>query len=204
EVEKHSGVVLKGKPVSGETADRMVLKKARWILAKLDVVEVVSHDHITTGSRLPYLGKSYYTKLVVVPTADRVDVVFTHSQFLITVPSLRVEQETIQDAVNQFYRERALEKLPPRVEKLARKTGFTHQGVQIRRMTRRWGSCTATNRIILNTEAIKLPYTLIDYLIVHELVHTKIKDHSRSYWSLLARYVPNWKALDERMQELKM
>ncbi|RYZ51429.1 MAG: M48 family peptidase, partial [Sphingobacteriales bacterium] len=39
EVEKHSGVVLKGKPVSGETADRMVLKKARWILAKLDVVE---------------------------------------------------------------------------------------------------------------------------------------------------------------------
>ncbi|RYY24443.1 MAG: M48 family peptidase, partial [Chitinophagaceae bacterium] len=204
EVEKHSGVVLKGKPVSGETADRMVLKKARWILAKLDVVEAVSHDHITTGSRLPYLGKSYYTKLVVAPTTNQVDVVFTHSQFLITVPSLKVEQETIQEALNQFYRERALEKLPPRVEKLAQKTGFIHQGVQIRRMTRRWGSCTARNRIIMNSDTIKLPYTLIDYVIAHELVHTRIKDHSRSYWSLLARHVPNWKALDERMKALKM
>ncbi|WP_121354857.1 M48 family metallopeptidase [Flavisolibacter nicotianae] len=203
-VEKHSGVVLKGKAVSGDVADRLILKKAKWIIEKLAVVKAVAHDRITTGSRLPYLGKSYYVKLVVDPTAAGVAVAFTHSQFVITLRSLDVEQDEILNAVNLFYRARALEKLPPRVEKLAQKTGFTYQGLQIRKMTRRWGSCTGRNRIILNADAIKLPYSLIDYLIVHELVHTRIKDHSKAFWSLLARYVPQWKALDEQMRELKM
>jgi hypothetical protein len=204
EVEKHSGVVLKGKAVPGEVADRLILKKAKWILQKLEVVRAVTHDRVTTGSRLPYLGKSYYTKVVVYPLVDRVGVLFTHSQFVITVRSLDVDQSEIQAALDLFYRERALEKFRSRVAKLAQRTGFTHQGVQIRKMTRRWGSCTGSNRIILNTEAVKLPYTLIDYLIIHELCHTAVKDHSRAFWSLLARHVPNWKALDERMRELKM
>jgi len=66
-------------------------------------------------------------------------------------------------------------------------------------MKKRWGSCTKANRIIINIEAMRLPFTLIDYLLIHELCHTKIKDHSKAFWAELSTYVSNWKALDEKV-----
>ena len=60
----------------------------------------------------------------------------------------------------------------------------------------------ATNNIILNTEAIKLPYTLIDYLITHELCHIKVKDHSKKFWAELSKHSANWRILDERINQI--
>jgi predicted metal-dependent hydrolase len=54
-----SGVVLKGKPVSYAIADRLILKKGRWIINKLEFVKGVNDGDIVTGSRIPYLGKTY-------------------------------------------------------------------------------------------------------------------------------------------------
>jgi len=58
-------------------------------------------------------------------------------------------------------------------------------------LEKRRGSCTPTDNIIINLEAIKLPFSLIDYLIVHELVHTKIKDHSKDFWAELSKHIRN-------------
>ena len=58
--------------------------------------------------------------------------------------------------------------------------------------------------IIINIETIMLPYQLIDYVIVHELCHTKVKDHSRKFWAELSKHLLNWRELDERMKEIKM
>ncbi|MFK7979605.1 MAG: M48 family metallopeptidase, partial [Saprospiraceae bacterium] len=69
---------------------------------------------------------------------------------------------------------------------------------------KRWGSCTPANNIILNVAAIKLPFSLIDYLIVHELAHTKIKNHSKEFWAEVARHIPKWKTLDAKMYEMKL
>jgi predicted metal-dependent hydrolase len=203
-VEKHAGVVLKGKPVSGHTADRLILKKAGWILNKLDIVKANHEDQIVTGSRIQYLGKSYYVQVVVDSSVKAVAVEFTYSKFKITVKSASVVQEDIQSAIRKFYKEKAVEKLTPRIQKLSEKTGIPYRNVQFRNMNRRWGSCTASNQIILNTEAVKLPYSLIDYLVVHELVHTRIKNHSSAFWAELSKHVRNWRLLDKRMAEMKM
>ena len=71
-------------------------------------------------------------------------------------------------------------------------------------MEKRWGSCTANNNIIINIDAIKLPWSLIDYLIIHELTHTKIKNHSKDFWAELSKHQPNWKKLDRQMQDMKL
>jgi predicted metal-dependent hydrolase len=203
-VEKHQGVVLKGKPVSDSMADRLILKKAKWILDKLQVVKAGDDGDIVTGSRIPYLGKSYYVQLVVDANAKTPRVTFNQSKFVISVRNHKVEQSEILAALQEFYKEKAVEKISPRVEKLSQKAGLLYQGLQFRKMSKRWGSCTASNRIIINTDAVKLPFSLIDYLIVHELVHTKVKDHSKRFWLQLAKYKPDWKRLDEKMSELKM
>lgn len=69
---------------------------------------------------------------------------------------------------------------------------------------KRWGSCTSDNKISINVDAIKLPYSLIDYILVHELVHTKIKDHSKEFWAEVSKHLPNWKELDDKMMGMKL
>jgi predicted metal-dependent hydrolase len=203
-VEKHSGVVLKGSPVSDVIADKLILKKAKWILDKMEVVGAVKEGDLVTGSRLPYLGKSYYVQVIADRSAGEVAIAFNHSKFIITVKSYAVGQEEIITALQEFYKERAIEKIEPRVEQLSRKTGLAYQGLQFRKMNKRWGSCTGSNRIIINPDAVKLPFSLIDYLIIHELCHTKVKDHSKAFWSELSRHLPRWKELDRRMEDMKM
>jgi predicted metal-dependent hydrolase len=202
-VEKHSGVILKGKPISHTTADKLILKKAKWILNKLELVKAPTEGDITTGSRIPYLGKSYYVELRNDISVIKPSITFNHSRFIITVDP-HTRQEDILAAIQDFYKQKAAEKITPRVERLSAKTGLSYKDLQYRKMTRRWGSCTPTNRIILNTEAIKLPFTLIDYLIIHELTHTKVKDHSKTFWRELSKHIRNWKSLDDKMKELKM
>lgn len=84
------------------------------------------------------------------------------------------------------------------------KIKMPYKNIHFRAMKKRWGSCTISNNIIINVEAVKLSYTLIDYLIIYELCHTKVKDHSKKFWAELSKYLPNWKQLDEKMKNLKM
>ncbi|WP_027179683.1 M48 family metallopeptidase [Maridesulfovibrio bastinii] len=63
------------------------------------------------------------------------------------------------------------------------------------RMKKRWGSCTKDGTVILNPELIAAPKDCIEYVILHELCHLKIKNHSRKYYRLLSQVSPNWEQL---------
>lgn len=198
-VERKHGVVLKGSKVDAATADKLILKKAKWILEKLALVHEFPVGDIVTGSRIPYLGRYYYTEVLFNPDISGAGIEFTHSKFRISVnPDSNVQQE-IEDAIHEFYRQKAEEKLLPRVKRWAKHTGLEYNQLYFRRMEKRWGSCTPANNIILNLEAMKLPFTLIDYLIVHELCHTRIKNHTKEFWAEVSKHISNWKELDGRM-----
>jgi predicted metal-dependent hydrolase len=69
----------------------------------------------------------------------------------------------------------------------------------VRKMTRRWGSCTKSGTVALNIDLIKVPLTFIDYVIVHELCHLKVHNHSPAFYRLLFRSMPDWKQRKERL-----
>ena len=102
--------------------------------------------------------------------------------------SLRQENSVKLQPVN---RNEAKLYLLNRLDELARTHGFTYNNAAIRNQKTRWGSCSGKNNISLNMKLMSLPSKLIDYVILHELVHTKVKNHSPIFWSTLNKYIGN-------------
>ena len=92
---------------------------------------------------------------------------------------------SLEEAIWRILLQEAREYLPGRAEALAKLHGFSISGVKVRRMKTRWGSCTPKNSINLNSWLMMLPEYLSDYVILHELVHTRIPDHSSRFWEEL-------------------
>ena len=98
----------------------------------------------------------------------------------------------------------AKEFLEGRIKELADKFGFVYNKVTIRNQKTRWGSCSGKNNINLNMQLMNTPNHLIDYVILHELVHTKIKNHSPLFWGSLDIYVGNAKAIDKELKKYSL
>jgi hypothetical protein len=91
-----------------------------------------------------------------------------------------------------------------RLDELAKKHGFTYNRVFIRNQKTRWGSCSNKNNINLNINLVRLPDALIDYTILHELVHTRIKNHGKRFWDQLDRVLDDAKKLDKRLSQYNL
>jgi hypothetical protein len=78
------------------------------------------------------------------------------------------------------------------VKKYSKRIGVAVKGIAIKNLRNRWGSLSENGVINLNVNLIKAPEEVMDYIIVHELCHLKIKEHSHHYWDLLHKFMPNY------------
>jgi predicted metal-dependent hydrolase len=107
-----------------------------------------------------------------------------------------------QPKINQ---PQAIDTLFSRLEELAKIHNFQYARASIRNQKTKWGSCSAKNNISLNINLIRLPVQLRDYIILHELVHTRIKNHSRKFWSELDKYVAgSAKELSKKLRSYRL
>jgi len=203
-VEKGVGVILKGKSIPAEHAEKLILKKAKWILDKLDLVQSIGDEDIVTGARIQYLGRKYYVELIIDERLQVIDIDFTESKFKVTLPTRLNNQVALKVTFENFVRLKAKERIEPIIKKWSKSTGLEYDNLKFMKLEKRWGSCTPSNTIIINYNAIKLPFSLIEYLVVHELVHTKIKSHSKEFWAELSKHIVNWKELDQKMYGMKL
>lgn len=118
------------------------------------------------------------------------------------------EIEKIQAAIShdlpEIDRDFATKKLTHRLNELSSLYGFTYNRVFIRNQKTRWGSCSAKNNINLNMNLVRLPKDLIDYVILHELVHTREKNHSKVFWAELNKVVSDAGKLKSRLREYSL
>jgi predicted metal-dependent hydrolase len=96
---------------------------------------------------------------------------------------------------------KAREHLVERLDELCKRNGFKYNRVFVKNQKTRWGSCSDKNNVNLNVNLVRLPNELIDYVIFHELVHTRVKDHSHRFWEELGKFVENPKSLDKKLRE---
>ena len=94
---------------------------------------------------------------------------------------------------------KARRELPPRLDSLANKCGYTYNKLRFSRASTRWGSYSSRGTISLNIGLMRLPDRLIDYVLIHELAHSKYMNHSREFWSEVEKHIPNYKQLRKEL-----
>lgn len=98
--------------------------------------------------------------------------------------------------VKEWYREVLKERIAERLPVIEEQTGLHCSGWQTKDMTTRWGTCnTTTKKIWLSLWLVKRPLICLDYVILHELVHTKIRNHGADFAAMMSYYMPNWKEI---------
>lgn len=113
-------------------------------------------------------------------------------------------RRAVRSGILAAYRIEAHAYLPERVRQLADQHGFTFRRLFIKDLRSRWGSCSMVNNINLALQLMRLPDELIDYVILHELVHTRVKNHSASFWKLLDRVSGDARGLDKRLTKERL
>ena len=99
----------------------------------------------------------------------------------------------VRSMVTSTLRKEAKHHLPKRLEYLAKTHGFSYTAVRFTHASSRWGSCNQNQAISLNIALMKVPFELIDYVLIHELAHTKHLNHSTSFWSTVENADPDYK-----------
>lgn len=103
-------------------------------------------------------------------------------------------------AFEEWFKRRAKVHLEAQLMSLVAKHGFSVSGVSFRKQKSRWGSCSSKGRISLNLKLLFLPPELVRYIMIHELCHTLHMNHSKQFWSAVARFDPNCVEHDRRMK----
>ncbi len=187
------------------TAERFVLKKHAWIKKKLLSIERKNEKKLafSVGSILSTPeGKVYIEQ----GEGEEYEISQANRDYQVFLPrDFSEENEEAADLLIKMIAEIGLKEakvlLPGYLESIAQQFGFVYKKVGIRKMTSRWGSCSPDNNISLNSALIFLPYRLIEYVLLHELVHTVHKNHGNSFWGALEAVMPDAKARRKEMNK---
>ena len=197
------GKVLVVAPVrlAAERLDELVIRKAAWIVQRLRRAE--SHDppsaprEFVSGESVLYLGRHY--RLKVHP--DETGVARLRGGWLhVPAPAGARQAAHVRAALVSWFRRHAAERLPERVAAWRARAGVPLPRVVIADQQKRWGSCDQRGTIRLNWRIVQAPMRLVDYVVVHELVHLRHRGHGRDYWQAVGRVMPDY---ERRREDLR-
>jgi len=118
-----------------------------------------------------------------------------------TIRRHETESRALADFSASIDRSKARQQLTGRLNMLAKEHGFRFNKIYIRRQKTRWGSCSRNGNISLNIKLMLLPEDLVDYVILHELVHTRVHNHGKRFWEELDKYVEKSKSKASRLKK---
>lgn len=161
-----------------------------------------SLQSLTLYNQMP-IGKTYRLKTIKgSPTKARLikdNIALTYSTTLDDPDVLNAAKLAIKRAIKK----ESEQLLPDQTQALAKRFGYSYSQVVVRPMKTRWGSCSSKQIIALNTYLMMLPWPIINYVIIHELAHTKHMNHSKQFWEAVAQMEPNYKDLKKQLKTLQ-
>ncbi len=182
--------------VSVTQLDGIVRRKAGWIRERLRrLSEARGTKEFVSGESFSYLGRQYRLR---VRRNGRRPVKLDRGWLTVGIASGEGALE-VRGLLVEWYRGHAQDRLTERVALLALKVGVEVPEILIREPRKRWGSCDSAGRLRFNWRIIQAPMRLVDYVVAHELVHLLEKNHTRRFWQLLGRAMPDYDARRQRL-----
>lgn len=183
--------------VSEKTIWEVINKHKNWIYKKQKEIE--SRDpkalpkEFVNGEGFLYLGRYY--KLHIVDGQE--EPLKFENGFYLSKSTLPKAKEVFID----WYKKAAYEKVVERVNWWAQKRGFKYNKVNITNAQRRWGSCSSKGNLNFSWRLIMAPLSVIDYVVVHELVHLEEKNHGKVFWTKVKMLMPDYKKHEEWLKK---
>ena len=181
--------------------DAQVIKRAPWILRHLQELRNAPHPQsphkYVSGETHKYLGKSYRLKVIESPrNIVKSEMGWLHIYVRDKDPS------KVKRVLDNWYRKQAQAVFAERLTLCHSKVasiGISYPELKVRMMKSSWG-VTRGEHITLNVKLVQMPLESIDLVIFHELCHLEEPNHSKRFYNLLGRVLPDWKARRERMR----
>lgn len=188
---EHERVILKSPPISERYARQILEDKRQWIHRKLAEQTMRQPLQCRMGSEVFYLGE----KQSLEANAEFDDLIAS-------IAAIRKLSDTsLQRCYDSFYKRRAYDHLAERLDSYEKMMELSAGMMQIRKMKRRWGSCSSSGVITFNSHLIQLPEALIDYVVVHELAHLKEMNHSKAFYAVVESVLPDYKHRQKAMKK---
>lgn len=177
-----------------EFINRFIESKKDWIESKLNYFNErykdTDSEEIVSGESVSYLGNRYILKVI----QDLNEGLKLCDKYIEIHVNDIYDKTRKQGILNKWYVERSKEKFLELVNKYEQVLNKQVNGIRIKTMKTRWGSCNVrTRNINLNLELIKKPQECIEYVVLHELAHLKHPNHSKQFWEYVGMHMPDWK-----------
>ncbi|EYF02679.1 M48 family metallopeptidase [Chondromyces apiculatus] len=199
--------------------DGVVRAKGAWILEKVrgrrGTARALPAREMRSGETFLYLGRQVRLRVEAVGAteeargkalgAGKARTALRAGHLVVEVDEAlegAARAEGVRKALVRWYRARARARLKERVARWAAAMGVEAPEVLIREQRKRWGSCDARGVVRLNWRVIQAPLPLVDYVVVHELVHLTHPEHTREFWAALGRVMPDYEMRREELKRL--
>jgi predicted metal-dependent hydrolase len=181
--------------------EQFVRSKQDWIVAH----QSKKRDILQNGQSIGKAHRLYFTSdaSIAKPKTH-----VTETEIRVSLPANLPATDPAAQTAAASASIRALRKeaetlLPQRLRALSQQTGLSYTSVSVRQLKSRWGSCDSRKEITLSLFLMQLPWHLIDYVLIHELTHTKVMRHGTPFWQELERHLPNAKELRKEMAKYR-
>jgi len=182
-----------------------VKERALWIIKQRDYFErfqpLLTQRQYISGESYYYLGRQYRLK---VHKNSGKGVKLIGKYINVYTPYANNSSE-VKELLQDWYKRHGEAIFSQRLElysKVIKRLNVIHPKIRIHHMEKRWGSCSKSGAIVLNTELVKAPLHCIDYVIMHEICHLKNRPHDNGFYKLLEKHMPDWKLRKERLEKV--
>ena len=189
---------------SSEAIEQRVLRRAQWIVRQQNYFKELGErspeKRFISGESHYYLGRQF---LLRVEEGKPNSVRYKGRYFeVICTPTSKTKK-----LMKAWYKSHAKIKFAEFAEPIIarfEKYGVAPSSLYIQEMENRWGSCTPKGKIILNTQLIRAPRPCIEYVITHELCHLLHPDHTKAFWELLQKEMPDWERWKNKLERFML
>ncbi|GAK57440.1 putative zinc protease [Candidatus Vecturithrix granuli] len=186
-------------------AEAFVNERMAWIQRHQPKIQTIERKYTIFDEQTSFRTREHELRIIR-SDARSVSVRTVKGEILVTCPvskDIHADdvQRAIREGIERAWRKEAKAYLPQRVKILSEQHGLVYQQLRIKNTQSRWGSCSQENNINLSLHVMRLPDPLIDYVILHELVHTVEKNHGSQFWKRLAQVCQKARKLDKELKK---